>query len=307
MREEPVEFFSEGLRIAGLLRLPEAASVAAPVPAVVQGPGWLGLADAKAYVPWHTALVAAGYGVLVFDYRGHGRSEGERGWILPSRMVEDVINAVTYLETRPEVASDRIGAFGIGATGAGNAIVAAAADPRIRCVAVQSVIADGELWLRRMRSEPEWQAYRRRIAEDARTWVTTGTSELVDPRAEIMVAAPERKSYTGKEDVDAKMEAHFHLQSAAAVMRYRPIDVVDRIAPRALLLVSVADDAVTPDEHATALFERAGSPKRLVRQHGTTHYESYTQNYELLAREFVDWYDRYLGPLTLETFDGEPG
>jgi dipeptidyl aminopeptidase/acylaminoacyl peptidase len=303
VREEHVEFFSEGTRVAGLLRLPDDAST--PVPAVVQGPGWLGLAEAKAYVPWHTALVEAGYGVLVFDYRGHGGSDGERGWILPDRMVEDMINAVTYLETRPEIARDRIGAFGIGATGAGNAIVAAAADPRIRAVAVQSVIADGALWLRRMRSEPEWIEYQRRVADDARTWVRTGVSELVDPRAEIMVAAPERAKYTGKQDVDAKIEPRFHLQSAAAMMRYRPIDVVDRIAPRALLLISVADDAVTPDEHATALFERAGSPKRLLRQHGTTHYESYTQNYEVLAREIVGWYDRHLGATMLETFDGD--
>ena len=303
MREERVEFFSAGTRVAGILRLPDKAD--GPLPAVVQGPGWLGLAEAKAYVPWHTALVDAGYGVLVFDYRGHGASDGERGWILPERMVEDVINAVTYLETRPEIANDRIGAFGIGATGAGNAIVAAAADPRIRCVAVQSVIADGALWLHRMRSEPEWIEYQRRVSDDARTWVRTGVSELVDPRAEIMVAAPERAKYTGKKDVDAKVESRFHLQSAAAIMRYRPIDVVDRIAPRALLLVSVADDAVTPDDHATALFERAGSPKRLVRQHGTTHYESYTQNYAVLARELVGWYDRHLGARTIEIMDGE--
>ena len=303
MREEAVEFFSEGTRVAGLLRLPDGA--AEPLPAVVQGPGWLGLAEAKAYEPWHAALVEAGYAVLVFDYRGHGRSDGERGWILPDRMVEDVINAVTYLETRPEIDGGRIGAFGIGATGAGNAIVAAAADPRIRCVAVQSVIADGALWLRRMRGEPEWQAYRRRVAEDARTFVRTGVSELVDPRAEIMVAAPERARYSGKKDVDAKMETRFHLQSAAAIMRYRPIDVVDRIAPRGLLLISVADDAVTPDEHATALFERAGSPKRLVRQHDTTHYESYTKNFDVLSREIVAWYDEHLGPAAIETLDGE--
>lgn len=304
MREEGVEFFSDGTRVAGLLRLPD--DPARPLPAVVQGPGWLGLAEAKAYVPWHTALVEAGYAVLAFDYRGHGRSDGERGWILPARMVEDVINAVTYLETRPEIARERIGAFGIGATGAGNAIVAAALDQRIRCVAVQSVIADGARWLREMRREPEWIEFRKRVAEDARTWVRTGVSELVDPRTEIMVAAPERASYGGKKDVDSRIEQRFHLGSAAAIMRYRPIDVVDRIAPRALLLISVADDAVTPDEHASALFERAGSPKRLVRQLGTTHYESYTENFDALSREIVAWYDRHLGTATLETFDGEP-
>ena len=316
MREERVEFFSEGTRVAGLLRLPDAPARAdgsrgtygagggagtdgagghvPPYPALVQGPGWLGLADAKAYVPWHTALVNAGYAVLVFDYRGHGASDGERGWILPVRMVEDMINAVTYLETRPEIDRGRIGAFGIGATGAGNAIMAAAADARIRCVAVQSVIADGALWLRRQRREYEWFEFLQRVGEDARKVVLGAESELVNPRTDLMVAAPERERYSGKADVDARMEQRFHLGSAAAIMRYRPIDVVHRLAPRALLLISVARDAVTPEEHATMLFERAGAPKRLIRQLNTTHYESYTKNFDLLSSEIVRWYDRYL-------------
>jgi dipeptidyl aminopeptidase/acylaminoacyl peptidase len=292
MRESAVEFFYEGTRVGGILRLPDSGD--GPFPAIVQGPGWLGLAEAKAYVPWHAAFVDAGYAVLVFDYRGFGTSDGERGWILPERMVEDMINAVTFLETRPEIDRRRIGAFGIGGIGSANAIVAAARDPRIRCLAVQSVVSDGEAWLRGMRREYEWVAFKERVAEDARNWVRDGVSELVDPRADIMVGAPERGRYTGKADVDAKMEQRFHLQSAAAVMRFRPVDVVDRLAPRALLVITVADDTVTPDEQAVALFERAGSPKRLLRQHGTTHYESYTTNFEVLSREIVAWYDQYL-------------
>ncbi len=302
MREEAVEFLSEGTRVVGILRLPDTGD--GPFPVIVQGPGWLGLADAKAYVPWHAAFVDAGYGVLVFDYRGHGKSDGERGWILPERMVEDMINAVTFLETRPEVDRHRIGAFGIGGIGSANAIVAAARDPRIRCLAVQSVVSDGAAWLRGMRREYEWVAFKARVAEDARTWVRDGVSELVDPRTEIMVGAPERARYTGKADVDAKIEQRFHLQSAAAVMRFRPVDVVDRLAPRGLLVITVADDTVTPDEQATALYERAGSPKRLVRQHGTTHYESYTENFALLAREIVDWYDEHLTGPSIEILEG---
>jgi len=217
MREEAVEYQSEGTRVAGILRLPDHAE--GPFPAVFQGPGWLGLAEARAYVPWHAAFVEAGYAVLVSDYRGHGQSDGERGWILPERMVEDLINSVTYLETRPEIDRRRIGAFGMGGLGSAAAVVAAARDARIRCVAVQSVFGDGAEWLRGMRREYEWVEFKARVAEDARTWVRDGVSELVDPRADIMVGSPERGRYTGKADVDAKMEARFHLQSAAAVMR----------------------------------------------------------------------------------------
>jgi hypothetical protein len=291
VREERVEYLSEGTKVVGWLRLPEGEG---PFPAVVQGPGWLGLADAKAYVPWHQALCDAGIGVLVSDYRGHGQSDGERGWIIPERMVEDIINSVTYLETRPEIDRRRLGGFGMGGIGAGNAILVAGRDPRIRTVAVQSVVADGALWFQRMRREYEWVEYKKRVAEDARRYVLTGESELVNPRLDLMVGAPERASFSGKKDVDAKMEQAFHLYSAHHLMRYRPIDVVHHLAGRGLLIITVDDDAVTPDDQAVMLYEAALEPKRLVRQYETSHYVSYTQNFERLSREFVEWYQRYL-------------
>jgi dipeptidyl aminopeptidase/acylaminoacyl peptidase len=292
MREERIEFSSHGSRLVGFLRTPDEGD--GPYPTIVQGPGWLGLAEAKTYLPWHEAFTRAGYALLVFDYRGYGSSEGERGWVLPDRMVEDVMNAVTFVTTRPDLDASRIGAYGIGGIGGGNAIIAAARDERISCVAVQSVVADGSEWLRRMRREYEWIDYVARVEEDARRWVTTGESELVDPRAEIMVATPERKQYTGKADADARMDKTFHLQSAAALMRYRPIDHVAKLSPRALLITAVVDDSVTPEDHAQRLYEAAGPPKRLIRQVGTTHYRSYTDNYEVLAGEIVGWYDQHL-------------
>jgi hypothetical protein len=148
----------------------------------------------------------------------------------------------------------------MGGIGAGNAILAAGRDNRIRTVAVQSVVADGALWFQRMRREYEWVEYKQRVAEDARKYVLTGESELVNPRVDLMVGAPERSRYQGKKDVDAKMEQGFHLQSAAALMRYRPIDVVHHLAGRGLLIIGVDDDAVTPDEHAVMLFEAAYEP-----------------------------------------------
>ncbi len=96
---EEVRFYSGGVRLAGTLKLPETGS--APYPAVVQGPGWLGLRGAKLYHPYHEALLAAGIAVLVFDYRGFGDSEGDASYLDPMTQVADWSAAVTYLETRP--------------------------------------------------------------------------------------------------------------------------------------------------------------------------------------------------------------
>ena len=112
MRQETISFFSEGSRVQGLLRLPEQGS--GPFPGIVQGPGWLGLHDAKLYERYHRSFTAAGYAVLVFDYRGFGDSEGEKGLIFPMRQAEDIRNAITYLQSRLEVNPNRIGLFGSG-------------------------------------------------------------------------------------------------------------------------------------------------------------------------------------------------
>src|ERR1700754_4077711 len=117
MRTTEVTFFSEGERIAALWRTPDDGE--GPLRAIVQGPGWLGLKDAKLYVRYHEALTAAGFAVLVFDYRGFGDSEGEKK-LSPSVQLQDLRNAVTYLTTRDDVDSDRIGVFGSGGTGGGN-------------------------------------------------------------------------------------------------------------------------------------------------------------------------------------------
>ena len=61
MKEEKVGFYSEGKRISGILRLPDGSS-SEPWPGIVQGPGWLGLKDAKLYLPYHEALTAGLFG-----------------------------------------------------------------------------------------------------------------------------------------------------------------------------------------------------------------------------------------------------
>jgi dipeptidyl aminopeptidase/acylaminoacyl peptidase len=292
MTVEEIHFHSADAVLAATLKLPETGSP--PFRAVVQGPGWLGLRDAKAYVPYHEALLEAGIAVLVFDYRGFGDSTGDASYLDPMTQVADWRAAVTYLETRDEIDAKRIGAFGSGGTGGGNAIYAAATDPRIGPVVSQVPIADGRDWLHRMRREHEWLEFLESIRADRRRHVRTGEATLVPPREGIMVPTPERRTTTIKADVDDRIPATVQLASAEAIFAYRPIDVVDRIAPRALMLIAVEHDATTPEDHAYALYERAGSPKRLVIQTGTTHYAAYAHYRDVVNPLIVEWFERHL-------------
>jgi pimeloyl-ACP methyl ester carboxylesterase len=81
-------------------------------------------------------LHAAGYGVLAFDARGHGQSQGETnalGW----SGARDVAGAVSFLKRQPGVDPQRIAALGL-SMGAEEALRAAATG-----IPLAAVVADG--------------------------------------------------------------------------------------------------------------------------------------------------------------------
>jgi fermentation-respiration switch protein FrsA (DUF1100 family) len=85
----------------------------------------------------HAAMLAErGYGVLLYDKRGTGESEGDPhlfGWDAQL----DITGALNYLESRPDVDPSRIGAIGL-SLGGEILLEAAATDERIH-----AVVADG--------------------------------------------------------------------------------------------------------------------------------------------------------------------
>ena len=292
MQTASVEFFSEGERISALWRTPD--TVSAPLRAIVQGPGWLGLKDAKLYVRYHEALVEAGFGVLVIDYRGFGDSGGAKE-LSPRVQLEDLVNAVTYLTTRDDVDPDAIGVFGTGGTGGGNAILLAAADDRVRAAVSQVPVADGEDWLHRMRSESDWLEFLSSLETDRKERTITGKGRRVHPREEIMVPTAERRTTTVKADVDDKIPSDVSLAAADEILAYKPIAAAQTLQTP-LLVIGVEGDATTPTDHAVALYEAARGPKKLVMQRHTTHYAAYDRYWTSVTPLIVDWFDRHVRP-----------
>jgi uncharacterized protein len=291
LRTEEVSFYSEGARLAASWRTPD--SVDGPIPAIIQGPGWLGLRNANLYVRYHEALTAAGFGVLVFDYRGFGDSEGDRTNLSFRGQLQDLRNGVSYLSSRADVQSEAIGVFGSGGTGGGNAILLAAADDRVRAAVSQLPVADGADWLHRMRSEHEWLTFLSMLEEDRRDRAATGKGRLVHPREEIMVPTPERRATKVKADVDDRIPSAISLAAADEILTYRPIDAA-RDLHTPLMVIAVEGDATTPTDHAQAIYDAAAGPRALVVQRNTTHYAAYDKYWELVTPRIVAWFQTHL-------------
>jgi uncharacterized protein len=113
-----------------------------PHPFIVMAGGWCYVKELVQPL-FAEVFVQAGFGVLIFDYRTFGGSTGEpRRHIDPWMQIEDYRNALSYLETRPDVDSDRLAAWGISYSG-GHVLILGALDDRVQAVCSVVPVIDG--------------------------------------------------------------------------------------------------------------------------------------------------------------------
>jgi uncharacterized protein len=135
-----IEFNADGLTLRGWLYLPEGATK--PVPTVVMAHGFSCLKE-MFLDKYAETFAAAGFGVLVYDNRNFGDSDGmPRQEVDPWGQIHDYRHAITYASTLPEVDADRIGIWGTSYTG-GHVLIAAAIDKRVKCVVSQVPVISG--------------------------------------------------------------------------------------------------------------------------------------------------------------------
>jgi uncharacterized protein len=94
-------------------------------------------------------FAAAGVAALVFDHRGFGDSSGEPDLFHPARQLEDWRAAIAFARTLPRTDPERVATFG-SSMGGGNALAAAAEDPRVAAAISQVPFLD--IWRQAHRS-----------------------------------------------------------------------------------------------------------------------------------------------------------
>lgn len=192
-----------------------------------------------------------GYSVFMFDFRGHGQSDGPRGTSMGYWERYDVAGAVDWLLGR---SLSQIGMFGISMGGA-IAILAAAENPQIKAVVVDSPYAH----------------LRRSIAAE------------IDNISIVPLWAARPLGWWAY-----RMMAQHH---RFPWREGNPAEVVERISPRPLFIMHGQQDRLTRVENAHILYHHARQPKELWIQPGIGHvagYEVYGAEYEQRVLQFLD-------------------
>lgn len=277
MDQTEVTFTSDGLELAGHLRVPTDAPGALPG-LVFTGP----LTGVKEQVTgrYAEALAGAGYVTLAFDHRGFGASDGNpRQHEDPAGKLNDLRDALSWLAAHPAVDADRLGCVGL-CLGGGYGLRFAAFDPRVRALVT---VAGGYNDPHAMRAGMGAESYRGVLAEQmtvAARQHATGEVEYMaavsDDDTPALMGGAEPFAYYGTERSSSPgWENRITRTSLYSLLTADLAVGADFISPTPWLMVhGRADDYCSP-AGAEATFARAGEPKEAVWLDTTNHIDLY--------------------------------
>jgi putative heme-binding domain-containing protein len=276
----PVDIWSDGTRLSGNLFYPTELSQGQKLPAIVMSHGWGGLAQHldEAYAPY---FAAEGFVVLTFDYRGWGESDSRlvvvedevtavREVVDPWDQIEDIVNALHFIEGEEVVDAERIGYWGSSYSG-GHAVWIGSHDPRVKAVVAQVPAMDSADFVEAMPGGLE-EAHRQEIRR---------------ARGEILPAP-----------IDApplgKLRGHPY---ASRMARYSPRSVAPQIQAPILILDAGKEELFDIGEHGRKVYEIV-KDKVAAKYHvfsGITHYDIYRGKRAEAIAMAIEWFRTHLG------------
>lgn len=284
--QENVTFMSDGLKISGVLCLPDNVPKGKKLPCimVLHGFGSNKTSD-NVKIPCKM-LNEWGYAALGFDMRGCGESEGTRANLICMEQVADTRNAVTYLQSRPEIDGSKIGVLG-SSFGAAVAVYAAGVDERIGACISSGGWGNGKIKFEGQHPGAEaWAKFTKMLADGKEYRAKHGKSMMVNRYDIVPIPGNLRHNLAEKSHDD------FTAETAQSMYDFTADDVVGKIAPRPLLLLHSSVDTVTPTEQSLRMFNLAAQPKDLHLFCETNHF-MFAASGGRVRPIVKDWMDMY--------------
>lgn len=263
---------SHGEQLAAYLYRPEAAG---PVPCVVMAHGFSGTRD-DGLPAYADAFRAAGFAVVLFDYRHFGASTGRPRQLLDIAAQQDDYRAVVAWARRAEgIDPERIVLWGSSFSG-GHVVVVAAGDPRIAAVIAQAPYTDSLPVLRETPPRNLLRAVGRALRD--RAGAVLGRPPVLVPAAgppgsfAAMTAPEALPGFTAMVCPGSLWRNEVAARVMLSLPFFRPVRLAGRL--RMPVLFCVCDDDVTTPPSST-LTAAARAPRGELRRYPYGHFEIY--------------------------------
>jgi uncharacterized protein len=293
-----VTYYSDGAGAFAKVFFPPDFSPNGSYPAVVLAQGWAG--SHHSIAKYAARFAEFGFVAMAIDYRGWGNSDGfvslvdrlpwpegatylddvrftrttaevvvKRTRLLPMKQVEDIRNAISFIQGEQGVDPDRIGVWGSSYAG-GHAITVAALDTRVKAISVQIPSIAG-------RDAPEGPlGFTGEMLRDAILRARTGQGQEMETGFSI------------PRMVD--------VETNEAARDYRPFHELRHIGDRPVqFIVAEREELFDNREHAYSAMEVLTGPKRLISVPGVTHFEMYIDDpFEISSGAAAEWFLEHL-------------
>lgn len=291
-----VAYYSEGVACFAILFYPKNFSGEDKTPGVVLGQGWAGTHHATE--KYGARLAEKGLVAMVIDYRGWGKSDGfvsladrtvadlskdsgvrtertkadvivKRTRLIPQLQVDDVRNAISWLQGEPGVDPERIGVWG-SSFAAGNVIVAAALDARVKAISIQAPAISGK------NAPAGAMPLKGRLLADAIKRARTG------------VGAEFETGFSTRWTVD--------VETMQMVAEYRPFHYLKDVGDRPVQFIVAADEELFSNkDNSYAAAEVLTGPTKVIDVPDTTHFEMYIDEaFEISSNAAAEWFLEHL-------------
>jgi dienelactone hydrolase len=287
IEERGAVIISDGARLAAELYYPKAASQA--LPTIIMSHGWGG--TAAMLRPQAMDFAKAGYFVIVFDYRGWGKSQarviqtgpaaaekgidgrfaGEmrelRELVDPLDQAMDIQNVIHWAMGEGAVDKNRLGLWGTSFSG-GLVVYVAARDPRVRALVSQV-------------------GYMGQPVDSAPAGVLEKNYGDATRRARGELGYPPPGMREVGNLTGAPLREKFLL--------YAPVDDAAKVKNCAMLFIAAEREELFDNRlHPQLAYERAVDPKKYVVIPSIAHYGIYGEAREQATRLAIDWFDQHL-------------